>query len=59
MLIDLKGMTAMDFGIGLGPYIFGDMIPSPGYQAMYLILAGSVLFSIFLYYLLHGRYVPE
>ena len=40
-----------DLGIGLGPYIFGHLIPSMGYSGMYLAL---VLASIGIYRLVHG-----
>ncbi|MDE5832366.1 MAG: MFS transporter [Desulfovibrio sp.] len=45
----------MDFGIGLGPYVFGFVIPYAGYQTMFTLLATTTAFSSFLYYWLHGR----
>lgn len=44
-----------DFGIGLGPYLFGGIVPLAGYGGLYLASAGAVVVSIPLYYLLHGR----
>lgn len=44
-----------DLGIGLGPYIFGHLIPSAGYSGMYLTLSIVVLASIGIYRLVHGR----
>ena len=46
-----------DLGIGLGPYLFGFLVPSVGYGGMYLILAGLVLVAMVMYYFLHGRRV--
>ena len=44
-----------DLGIGLGPYLFGFMVPSAGYDGMYQTLAFVVLGAVALYYVLHGR----
>lgn len=44
-----------DLGIGLGPYIFGFLVPSLGYGGMYQTLAFVVLTALLAYYLLHGR----
>lgn len=44
-----------DLGIGLGPYLFGFLIPSIGYDGMYQALAVIVLCSLGLYYALHGK----
>lgn len=46
-----------DLGIGLGPYLFGFMIPAAGYDGMYQTLAFVVLGAVLLYYVLHGRRV--
>ncbi|WP_300707976.1 hypothetical protein [uncultured Desulfovibrio sp.] len=46
-----------DLGIGLGPYLFGFLIPLAGYAGMYQSLAAVVLGALLLYYLLHGRRV--
>lgn len=43
-----------DLGIGLGPYIFGHLIPSMGYSGMYLTLSIVVLASIGIYRIVHG-----
>ena len=45
-----------DMGIGLGPYIFGFLVPSVGYGGMYQALAFTVLAALGLYYMLHGRF---
>lgn len=44
-----------DLGLGLGPYIFGFLVPVVGYSGMYQILAGVVLCALGMYHLLHGR----
>ena len=46
-----------DLGIGLGPYLFGFLVPSMGYEGMYEILALSVLGAVVMYHFLHGRHV--
>lgn len=43
-----------DLGIGLGPYIFGHLIPSLGYRGMYLTLSIVVLASVGIYRIVHG-----
>lgn len=43
-----------DLGIGLGPYVFGHLIPMVGYSGMYLTLSLVVLGSAILYRLVHG-----
>ena len=48
-----------DLGIGLGPYLFGFLVPSMGYGGMYQALAGVVLVALLAYYLLHGRAVSR
>lgn len=44
-----------DLGIGLGPYLFGFLVPSIGYSGMYQTLAVVVLGALVAYYILHGR----
>lgn len=44
-----------DLGIGLGPYLFGFLVPVAGYGGLYLAAAASVALSMPLYYLAHGR----
>ncbi len=46
-----------DLGIGLGPYLFGFLVPSAGYEGMYQTLAVLVLFAVVMYHFLHGRRV--
>ena len=46
-----------DLGIGVGPYLFGFLIPSMGYDGMYQVLALCVLGAVGMYHFLHGRHV--
>ena len=43
-----------DLGIGLGPYVFGYIIPRAGYSGMYLTLSLVVLAGVAVYRLVHG-----
>jgi len=45
----------LDTGVGVGPFLTGMIVPYVGLRGMYLILAIIVLFSIVMYYFLHGR----
>ena len=42
-------------GIGLGPYLFGCLVPSFGYEGMFFSLAVVALFAAFLYWFEYGR----
>ncbi len=44
-----------DLGIGLGPYVFGHLIPLAGYSGMFLTLGAIVMGSVGLYRLVHGK----
>lgn len=44
-----------DLGLGLGPYLFGFLVPLVGYSGMYQTLAAVVLCALLVYYLVHGR----
>ena len=46
----------MDLGIGVGPYIFGFIVSSGGYEHMLIALASISLIDMVLYAFLHGRY---
>ena len=43
-----------DLGIGLGPYVFGHIIPLAGYSGMYLMLGILVVGSVGVYRIVHG-----
>jgi len=45
-----------DLGIGTGPFLIGSIAPIVGFRGMYMILAGMVFLSVFLYYVVHGRW---
>ena len=49
----------LDLALGLGPLILGIFIPIIGFRGMYLLLAGVIVLSLFVYYALHGRYDKE
>lgn len=42
---------------GVGPVVLGALLPVTGYSGMYLVLAGVVLLTVGLYWLVHGRKV--
>lgn len=44
-----------DLGIGIGPYLFGFIVPVLGYDGMFQILACVVLCGAVLYHVVHGR----
>lgn len=44
-----------DLGLGIGPYIFGYLIPFVGYRGVFFIAFVIILLTIVLYHLLHGR----
>lgn len=45
----------LDVGIGLGPILLGSLLPVTGFSGMYLGLAGFVLLTMGVYWLVHGR----
>ncbi|WP_277296119.1 MFS transporter [Succinatimonas hippei] len=49
---------AFDFGIGVGPYLFGFIAVSYGFTGMFLALSAITFITAFLYYLLHGKNHP-
>lgn len=44
-----------DLGIGLGPYLFGFLVPVIGYEGMFLALALTAIVAAVLYCFEHGR----
>lgn len=46
---------ALDTGIALGPVVLGVVVQFAGYEAMFLVGAAVVFFSVVAYWLLHGR----
>ena len=45
----------LDVGFGVGPYIFGSLVPFTGYRGLYLVMAMVVLATIILYYFLYRK----
>lgn len=48
----------LDFGIGVGPYLLGLLVPYTGYRGLYVTMAILALATVPLYYLLHGKKAP-
>ena len=48
-----------DFGIGVGPFLLGYILPLIGFRNLYLIMAGIVVISIPIYYLVHGKQAKQ
>jgi MFS family permease len=49
----------LDVGFGIGPYLFGSMVPFTGYRGLYLVMAMVTLVTIVLYYLLYRNRTPS
>jgi len=49
----------LDVGFGVGPYLFGSLVPFTGYRGLYLMMAAVALATIVLYYLLYRRKVSS
>lgn len=52
----------LDFGIGVGPYLLGNLVPAYGFPMVYIVAGIISMFGIVLYYLLlarKGRFTPE
>jgi MFS family permease len=47
----------LDVGFGIGPYIFGSLIPFTGYRGLYLMMAVVTLATIILYSFLYRKKV--
>jgi MFS family permease len=45
----------LDLGFGLGPYIFGSLVPLTGYRGLYSMMALVILATNILYYFLYRR----
>lgn len=44
-----------DFGVGIGPFILGFIIPFTGFRFMYVGMAILAFLSLLLYYFVHGK----
>ena len=49
----------LDVGFGVGPYLFGSLVPFTGYRGLYLMMAMVILATIILYYFLYRRKVSS
>ncbi|WP_454193315.1 MFS transporter [Paenibacillus sp. Marseille-Q7038] len=45
----------LDLGIGVGPFLLGFLTPLIGYRGMYMVMAGLLVVSFFVYYIMVGR----
>ena len=45
----------LDVGFGIGPYLFGSLVPITGYRGLYFVMAMIILAAIVLYYFLYRR----
>lgn len=45
----------LDLGVGLGPYALGQLVPSLGYNGLFMAAAAVACLAIPLYHTLHGR----
>ena len=44
-----------DFGIGVGPFLMGFILPLIGFRGLYGSMAAVILICIFVYYIVHGK----
>ncbi|WP_407939249.1 MFS transporter [Oceanobacillus salinisoli] len=44
-----------DFGIGIGPFLLGFVLPLTGFRGLYLSMAAIAFLSMFIYYIVHGK----
>ena len=49
----------LDVGFGVGPYLFGSLVPFTGYRGLYLMMAMVILATIILYYFLYRRRISS
>lgn len=47
---------ALDFGLGVGSYILGTLVPTLGYNGLYSSMVVLVALGAIVYYLVYGRY---
>ena len=45
----------LDIGFGVGPYLFGSLVPVTGYRGLYFVMAMVILSTTLLYYFLYRR----
>jgi MFS family permease len=49
----------LDVGFGVGPYLFGSLLPFTGYRGLYMVMAFVTLATIALYYFLYRNRMPS
>lgn len=49
----------LDVGFGVGPYLFGSLVPIAGYRGLYFVMAMVILATIILYYCLYRKPLPS
>ena len=50
----------LDVGFGIGPYLFGSLVPFTGYRSLYFMMAAVIFATILLYTFLHpGKASPS
>ena len=47
---------ALDFGLGVGSYILGTLVPTLGYSGLYSSMVLLVAAGALVYYMVYGRY---
>src|SRR5699024_6123063 len=47
---------ALDFGLGVGSYILGVLVPTFGYGGLYSSMVVLVALGLLVYYMVYGRY---
>ncbi|MFP3928043.1 MAG: MFS transporter, partial [Desulfobacteraceae bacterium] len=45
----------LDLGFGVGPYLFGSLVPFTGYRGLYLVMAAVILLTIVSYFFLYRK----
>ena len=49
----------LDFGVGIGPFLLGFIIPLVGFRSLFFLLAIVVFVLLGVYYMVHGRKVKH
>jgi MFS family permease len=49
----------LDVGFGIGPYLFGTLVPFMGYRSLYLMMAAVIIATMILYTFLYQKEVSR
>jgi MFS family permease len=49
----------LDVGFGVGPYLFGSLVPFTGYRGLYLMMATVISATVILYFFLYRRKISS